>query len=552
MNVQKIVFSALLLGSLASCTKVEDKFDELLINPNNPQPEAANVDLFLNRVQLGVSSVFNTASSVGGKLTRQEVFYGPLYNNGYNPQSFNGVWSTAYTSVLQNANNMITLAQSQNRLIHVGIGKILKAYTLATLVDMFGDVPYSEANLGAANTNPKADQGSAVYAACMGLLDEAIADIGSSVSSTPAPSNDLFYGGNKTRWVTAAKTLKLKLLITTRLVDAGAKDKINALLAANDLIDTNAEDFTFKYGTKQDAPNSRHPRFNTYYTATGAGDYIGTYFMWSMTQEKALGTFGDPRTRYYFYRQKTNLGGVSEDNLPCAGIAPPAHYVTSDAPYCWLSGGFWGRDHGDDSGIPPDGTMRTAYGIYPAGGKFDANQNVRVNINDGAQGMGIAPIWMSSFTDFVKAEAALVLGTTGDPRALLESGVKKSIATVLAYPASIGQSISSDFIPTQATIDAYVNRVLEIYDNASTTKERLEVIIKEYYLASWGNGLEPYNSYRRTSLPSNLQPTLQTSPGVYMRSFWLPADYVNLNLNADQKADVGVKVFWDTNPDNLK
>lgn len=555
MNFKKIIIPIVLLATLGGgCSKVGDKFDGLLDNPNNPTPDAANVDLFLNRVELGVQSVFNTAATVGGKLTRHEIFYGPIYQNGYSPEDFNGIWSTAYTSVLQNVNNMIPLAESQNRFVHVGIGKILKAYTIATLVDVFGDIPYSEANLGIENTNPSIDGGASVYAAAMVLLDEAIVDLTErAVTATPNPTNDLFYGGNRARWVTAAKTIKLRLLLTSRLVNATeAKSGIEALITEGNLIDMSAEDFTFKYGTKQDAPNSRHPKYNTYYTATGAGDYIGTYFMWAMTQEKGLGTFSDPRTRYYFYRQKVNLGGINEDNLPCAGINPPAHYVATDQPYCWLSAGFWGRDHGDNSGIPPDGTFRTAWGIYPAGGQFDASQNSRVNITMGAQGAGIAPLWMSSFTDFALAESALILETTGDPRALLESGIRKSIATVIAYPATVGYSVPADFVPTADAINNYVNAVLDIYDAAGTTKEKLEVVLKEYYLAAWGNGLEVYNSYRRTGMPSNIQPTLQATPGKFMSSFWYPADFVNLNQNADQKPGLDSKVFWDTYAGELK
>ena len=38
--------------------------------------------------------------------------------------------------------------------------------------------------------------------------------------------------------------------------------------------------------------------------------------------------------------------------------------------------GYWGRDHGNDEGTPPDNFTRTASGVYPAGGSFDGSEDV--------------------------------------------------------------------------------------------------------------------------------------------------------------------------------
>lgn len=89
------------------------------------------------------------------------------------------------------------------------------------------------------------------------------------------------------------------------------------------------------------------------------------------------------------------------------------------------------------------------------------------------------------------------------------------------------------------------------YDAATTADAKLNIIEKEYYIAAWGNGLEPYNNYRRTAKPDNFQLTVNSNPGYFIRSFYYPGVYVNYNLNAQQKPDVNVKVFWDVNPDAL-
>lgn len=195
--------------------------------------------------------------------------------------------------------------------------------------------------------------------------------------------------------------------------------------------------------------------------------------------------------------------------------------------------------------------------MYPAGGRFDDDRGQPVSLITGAQGAGIHPIMMSSFTDFMLAESALVLKTTGNPRALLESAVRKSMADVRSFALS---TIEASFVTNFETarginwdneVNRYVNKVLELYDAASTDDAKLDVIAREYWLALYGNGVEAYNLYRRTGKPSGMQPALEANPGGFIRSFFYPAVYANRNSNAKQKDNVTTPVFWDTNPPSL-
>jgi hypothetical protein len=529
---------------LGSCKR----YSELLENPNNPSPSAADVDLYLNAVQLSFSNVFNGANGFGMSLTRMQVFYGPTYASGYSPNSTDGLWTDAYTGVIKQTDAMIPVARAQGKYVHAAIAEILKAYTLFTMVDMLGDVPSTEADKGVEQTNPAADKGSAVYATAIALLDTAIADLAKTPSSYPL--SDLFFtssgSSEAANWRKTAKTLKFRAYMNTRLVDNSAASKISTLITDGDLITTDANEWTFRYGTRQSTPNNRHPNYNNNYVASGgAGDYIGTYYLYAIVAEKAV---PDPRRRYYFYRQTLSTPGNAQQQ-PCAYQAKPAHY-SSSTPYCYFitAPGYWGRDHADASGISPDGNLRTTWGAYPAGGKYDNSDGAATTLNTGGQGSGILPLWMSFFYDFERAEAALTLGVSGDPRAFLESGIRKSVARVMAFPGQIGVSPAPSVgIPTQTNIDNYVNSVLSDYDATTTNDQKLDVILKEYYIALWGNGLDAYNMYRRTCRPKNLQPALQASPGAFIRTMLYPSVYVNLNSNATQKPDVTVKTFWDTN-----
>jgi hypothetical protein len=115
----------------------------------------------------------------------------------------------------------------------------------------------------------------------------------------------------------------------------------------------------------------------------------------------------------------------------------------------------------------------------------------------------------------------------------------------------VGVTIPANRVPSQTTQDNYVNNVLNAYDAAASSNARLNVLMKEWYLASWGNGVEPYNFYRRTGKPDNLQYAINPNPEAFIRSFFYPAVYANLNNQATQKSTTNVRVFWDTNPDNL-
>lgn len=541
IRILSIFFTILMV---AACDKLDDK---LLDNPNGPTPETADVNLYFNEVQLDFKNFYGGMSNFGEQLTRMEHMYGPLFANAYSGGSFNGVWYDAYAAMFKNANAMIPVAEKANLTTHVGAVKILKAYALMVLVDNFGDVPLTEAN-NLEITNPKLDPGADVYKAALALLDEAIA----SLAKTPGanPTSDLYYGGDRVKWTTLAKTLKLRAYMTTRLVDGSAKDKINTLLTENDLIDTDAEDFVFRYGNKFENPNSRHPKYNgSYNVVGGVSPYISNHFIWSLRKEKGM---DDPRLRYYLIRQTLNYN-YDAFTIPCNAQSRPAHYP-AEASFCIaeLGNGYWGRDFGDGSGIPPDNKTRTGWGIYPAGGAFDNDQGGNTVEGQGGKGAGINPIWMSFFTELLKAESALVLKTTGDPKVLLESGVRKSINRVINFPTSVGITVPANRVPNADSITVYVNKVKSLYDAAATDDAKLNIIIKELRLASWGNGLEIYNAYRRTGKPDNFQPTLAPDPGAFIRSFYFPSDYVNFNKGAKQKTTTDVKVFWDTNPAKLK
>jgi len=527
-----------------SCT---EKLDELLENPNAVNATTASPDFLLNSIQLTYKNLWYGVSDRGARLTRQINQGSALYESAYTSGSTNGTWATAYADVLADIEFLMPLAQKSNLQRHMGIAKTIKAMVLMDLVDTYGNVPYSAA-LSAANFSPKTDEGATIYGAALKLLDEASAHF--TATSSGGTPNDYFYGRNYTRWNKLVNTLKLRYYLNTRLVNADAsKSAINALISANALIGI-GDDFVFRFGTTAADPDSRHPKFAGQYTA-GGGDYQSTDFMHHLTVEKG---FDDPRVRYYLYRQAlTNTTNVDEQEC-ISQIAPP-HYLVGNYPYCNPAGnkGYWGRDHLDPDGIPPDGLKRTAYGVFPSGGRFDNNSGLPVaNPALGNKGAGIHPIMLAAYVDFMLAEAAVTLGTTGTPKTLLLSGIKKHMDYVRAFAIAGAEGATISAFEPAATFNAkvtsYINYVGTRYDAAATNDTKMNVVGREYWLSLYGNGTEAYNLYRRTGKPNRMQPGLESITGSFVRSFLYPNNYMVTNTTAVQKKDLATQVFWDKNP----
>lgn len=537
-----------ILITFIGCISCESTELEILDNPNEVSATESDIDFFLNSIQVAALTVFEGTpnndlglSEAGMDMSRIDHAYGPTYQNAYAPTALNQVWRAVYSGALPDIRTMTPVAEEQELYTHVAIAKTLEVYMMVAMVDFFGDVPYSEATQGTEFPNPNVDSGETIYDAMFHLLEEAEADF--NRSEVNLPSNDLFYGGDESKWIKFINTLRLKMLIQTRLVDSSVASKINAIIAEGNYIASAEDDFQMQWSSTDNNPDSRHPDFGVNFD-NGTSDYMSTSFMYWLVAEKGM---KDPRTRYYFYRQ-TGVNTTDPNEQSCVTQFPPAHFGPQDI-FCNFSNeGYWGRVHFDANGIPPDRGLRTTFGVYPVGGLFDDDSfSTITSRNIGLQGAGISPILLSSYVDFMLAESALTLNTSGSARAYLERGIRKSMDKVLNFAPDL---IDPNFAATSSDVDDYLAIVLDQFDNAASNEDKLEIIVKEYMIALFGNGIEAYNAYRRTGKPY-LQQALIADPGPFMRSFFYPQVFVDQNSVVDQKADQSIPVFWDNGSANL-
>ena len=599
-TVYKIFILALIAtsGMFYSCETTEL---ELLQSPNALADDQADADLLLNSIQRAFVTNAITFNDRSADLTRVDYIGGRDYFAMFNSSTLDGVWSRSYSNIFSNtaAIEVLNEAEDASFPFHLGVSKTLQAFTLMQLVDFLGDIPLSEALNPLEFPNPNLDDDASVYSAARAMLDEASSFFNATGGTVPGTVTDFFYASDVDQWQKLINTLKMRHALTTGDIAA-----FNAI--ANDpgsYISTTADDFQFDYGTQLLNPNTRHPDYNADYTTSGANIYHSNWLMETMQGvDKSDGGDDDPRIRYYWFRQTGCTPGSSCDPdgdgqfLSCSLETPPPHYVADNITYCWLEDGYWGRDHGDDDGSPPDNFLRTAAGVYPAGGLLDDDKfrNVVVNENDngtpndtsddffellldasddgvnqdrGAVGAGLEPIILASYVDFWRAEVALSGGNPGTAAGFVRAGMEKSIAKVqsaITDPEFSGGDLlegsvidsntgevttailSGSVLPTSEYNSAYVTEIVnQITD---TSADSWNVLAEQYFIAMYGGAGDAYNFYRRTGFPTTVKPNLEPNPGVFPRTFLYPSVEVIANPNVIQRQDNATQVFWDTQP----
>ena len=551
-NINKIIIMMLVVASLGSCAK-----DWLDINKDPNYPTTPELSQLLSASELEMSNavghgnyISNALSSYVHQTNAREVQNYSMGTQANNPAN---TWNTLYRYGAKNFDEIIKFAEADDNMIYSGIAKTLKAYTFSVLVDLWGDVPYSEFNVDGV-TAPKADSGKDTYNALIALLEEAAGDLSNTGAANIAKpgTDDFFYGGNTTRWIKLNNTLKLKLLLQSRKAKADITDwqgKLNALTSANNFI-ASGEDFQFLFPGGTSPTDMRHPAFTDGYTGQHTF-YLSPYFYETMmgetynTIDNPFSGIKDPRVPYYFYRQLAP-GQASEN----------AHeYRNGDFMSIFFA------SNGPNSARTNDGS-NSKIGIYACGGKYDDGKGGRVSLTTGN---GIAPQKIISFSclKFMLAELALVGDYSGDAKTLLQEGITASIAHV---NTGAGYQAGTPTIAT-ASRDEFITAVLEKYDNADANG-KMRILITQKWIANFMSPLDSYNDIRRTGYPILFDPQKTENPGFgvnptptdlspeqvpllnfasFPRSLYYPANSeIELNPNMQQKTNISTPfVFWD-------
>ena len=223
-NFKNISFIVLMLSVLASC----DGFLDINEDPNNPT-EAPIEGLMIN-------SSFESARNTYrvGATTSFFVQYLASPNQASSPDihesiSYGNQWSWLY-SVMSDLTDIEDLAAEIEATDYLGAAKILKAYNLSLLVNMYGDVPYYEA-FYAETFTPEYDDSETLYQEIFQLLEDGIGYLEAGGSTVIMGDDDFVYGGDTQQWIQFGHMLRARHLNHYSKLDSYDP---NAVLAAID------------------------------------------------------------------------------------------------------------------------------------------------------------------------------------------------------------------------------------------------------------------------------------------------------------------------------
>ena len=123
----------------------------------------------------------------------------------------NGLWSNNY-DILEDLDYIEKTATANSNYFYIGTAKVMKAYIFGQLVDMFGNVPYTQAFKSTANLLPVYDDAKAIYEDLAKQLDASVVFF-QRADAVGSASQDVLFGGDNAKWAQFANSLKLRLLL---------------------------------------------------------------------------------------------------------------------------------------------------------------------------------------------------------------------------------------------------------------------------------------------------------------------------------------------------
>jgi hypothetical protein len=443
------------------------KYLDINKNPNNATSATAN--LILPQALRGTASVLNSFNTYGSETGLYSANAGGYGGFGelitYNYTSTGtGLWNLTYNN-LEDYQTIINYTNDQRPLnnYYNAAARIMKVHGFQLLVDAFNNIPYSAALNGADNLTPVFDDAKAIYASLATELDSAIAIIHDGMNATGTVNDmgntDILFGGNMTKWLQFANTLKLRLMIRGK----GNVTFTNTSFDAAGFLTTDA---LINPGFTRDN-GKQNPAWETWaygYTGSAANKaWEPSTFVFGFYDGHTLNdSWRGSASFYQFPTTGTNRLGIESNSL----ISCP-------------TGSFW-----------YSGTNRD--------GKSNGNQ---VGILKGPDAG--YPIMLAAESYFLQAEGRLNGLLTSGPTTdvLFNNGISASFNYLYQLPdGSVSGNPAAD---AAAYMAANSTSRLVNFSLATTDAQKLEAIITQKFIAlDFINGHEGWNEYRRTHYPT--------------------------------------------------
>jgi hypothetical protein len=517
----KKILSLLFASSMVLMSACDGDFEELNKDPNsatgdkfNPNYLFTSAQLFSSRgdkaasldycepfvQQFATLSDAGTFDFFGDKYVYHKGGNEGLWRNTFNP-------GTGGTKLLEDAIVLSKDKPAFSNLYHMA--RIWKTVIYSRLTDMYGDVPYSEANQGyyTQNYKPKYDTQKDIYYSMLAELEDATAKLDASKGAVTA---DIIFTGDVAKWKKFGYSMMLRLGMRLQKVEpATAEAWVKKALAGGVLasVDDNAfVRFPDKTGANQALVNDESWTLSS--AGVSPGKISATYFNF-------LKSRNDPRLKYTVavYSDPTKVSTKNTDPAVQKGMPNGFNLATIKLDPSWDNS----KDQHQYSGINRD--------IYA---KLDGP---RMLITYGE-------------VQFMLAEAAVRGWITGDAATYYKNGVTGAMKNVAKFEATA--VITDAEITTYLTANPFVG--------VADKEKAYEQINTQYWAACFMNGLEAFANVRRSGYPKLTPinyPSNETD-GTYPRRLRYPDDEPVYNpanyaaAVARQGADnFKTRVWWD-------
>lgn len=236
---------SIILGASSSLLLLTGCNDWLDVNesPNNPTNVLASYDKRLPHIEFYTNSAYQFATQV----TEGQV--GDLTSPGGNHTSNYGAWACTtgrcttcyqwwFVGAACNLNDFYSSAEKAGATHYLGAAHLIRAYGMALMLDLHGELPYDEALSEA--IVPRYNSGSEMFELVMKDIDAAIENFNTPQASgaLPLTVGDYWGGGDVNKWIKFAHLLKARNLLHLSKKGAGSaadlKYDAEAILAALD------------------------------------------------------------------------------------------------------------------------------------------------------------------------------------------------------------------------------------------------------------------------------------------------------------------------------
>lgn len=369
---------------------------------------------------------------------------------------------------------------------YVAAAKICKVHYVQQLVDLYGDMPYSEAWKGIKNITPKYDDDYAIYQSLFGELQSA-RDL---INNAPATAEDIapydvMLKGVMTDWTSFANTLQLRMCLRMSQV-TGAKavlrDQKLADIAAGPFITTNV---VVNPGFNQSTDDQANPSFGTFaYLASGTAQQNRTFITMTGHAYKALQSYSTTNWAAF---------GNNYEIVPGSGINYPNVLDPRSAKLFTVGSGQAVRRAVTQGSSVVDVT--TPAGSLPG---LPCRLGLTGNFNLYAQAPG------GSLAEFFACDGYVM--TLSESYFLQAEAAVRYPALFSGAQASFDAGVTEDFTMRNATLGTYlstINGKPNFGLTASTTQaQQLHAIMYQKWIALMGvNAIQSYFDYTRTGYP---------------------------------------------------